>query len=774
MPGTLHRARRQYRAQPAISRGALAFVLTLARVAVPLPDAVAQEVAPAVAAPAPQSPTQAPVIQGVAPPGARTVQAERLEQSERVVLDGVLDEPVWQRAVPAGDFVQREPINGEPATERTAVRLAYDASRLLLGVHLFDSQPQGVLANQMQRDESFGIDDSFAWAIDTFMDGRTGYFFEINPAGAMGDGLISASGGGDVNRSWDGIWIARARRTAQGWTAEIEIPFRTLNFDPTLTRWGINFRRIVRRKNEQTLWSGHARNQGLTRMLNAGVVEGLGGLSQGIGLDVIPYVVGNVASAPGSGAGAADPGGAVGFDTFYNLTPALRANVSVNTDFAETEVDQRRVNLTRFPLFFQERRDFFLDGVSYFDFGRVPGRAVTPFFSRRIGRGDDGTPQRIDVGAKLTGRAGALDVGVLQVRTAEQGGRAGEDFSVVRLRRRLFEQSQVGTLYTRRSARAGGEVDRHTVGVDGVLQTARFRGNRNLSLSGFYLWTNDPLEARDSAGFGARLSYPNDPWTAALGVLELQPGYDPAVGFVERRGYRQLNPEFEWAPRLRNRRFVRSLEFSVDWDILQDMANRPLTRELAITPLEVNTHDGGRYEFSVTPQYERLEEDFEIHDGVVLPAGGVYRFTRYAFEADTSDHRVLWVNPEVSWGGFFSGRRRDVSLTVGVRPRAGATVTFEAERSVLDLAEGSFTADVFRLGTSTQFGPWTSMTSNLQYDTLSRLLGWQFRFRWIQRPGNDLYVVYTHNWQDVAAGGPSRLTTLDNRLATKILYTVRL
>ena len=719
--------------------------------------------------------------------GVRSIAAERLTSSETISIDGVLDESVWQRVAPATDFLQREPATGAPATERTEVRIVYDADRLILGVMLHDSQPDAVLTNQMQRDESFDADDSFGWTVDTFLDGRSGYFFEINPAGAMADGLITppgsgggqgdgggGGGGNDVNRSWDGIWLARARRTASGWTAEVEIPFRTLNFNPALQEWGFNFQRTVRRKNEESLWSGHALNQGLTRMVNAGRVTGFHDLSQGVGLDFKPYVVGNVSSAPGRGNPGSEFDGDVGFDTFYNVTPALRLNVSVNTDFAETEVDERRVNLTRFPLFFEEKRGFFLEGSSYFDFARIPGETVMPFFSRRIGRGEDGTPQRIDVGTKLTGRAGAYDIGVLQVRTGDDDDHLfGEDFSVLRLRRRAFEQSYVGALYTRRSARVPGDADRHTIGGDLSLQTSRFRGDKNLEFSGFYLWTNDPVEKRDSAGYGTHIAYPNDPWAASFVALELQPGYNPAVGFVERRGFRQFNPDLEWAPRLNDHRWIRGFEFSVDWNVLHDMANRPLTRELELTPLQINAHDGGRYQFSISPQYERLEEDFEISDGIVLPAGGIYEFTRYQIELETAEHRVVSVSPEFSWGDFFSGRRTDYALQVGIKPRRGVTVELEAERSVLDLAEGSFTTDVYRGNVNTQFSPWISLVNNLQYDTVSRLLGWQVRFRWIQRPGNDLFLVYTHNWREQLSPGARRLATLDNRLATKLVYTLR-
>ena len=711
---------------------------------------------------------------------ARVVTAVRLQDSDVIRLDGAPDEPAWQRTQAVTEFLQRDPDNGAPATERTEVRVLYDPERLILSVVLHDTDPDGLLGNQMQRDQSFETDDRFMWTLDTFLDERSGYFFEINPAGAMGDGLVDPSldaGFGDlgagINKSWDGIWLARVRRTAGGWTAEVEIPFKTLNFDPNAGAWGMNFQRTIRRKNEDVLWSGHARNQGVARMSNAGRLEGVGDISQGVGLDLKPYVVGNVSSAPGRGRSSAVAAGDIGMDAFYNLTPALRANVSLNTDFAETEVDQRRVNLTRFPLFFPEKRDFFLEGSSFFDFSRESDEAIVPFFSRRIGLDERGTPQRIDLGAKLTGQLGAFDVGVLHVRTRKDEARAGEDFSVLRLRRRAFQQSYFGALYTRRSARTVGDVDRQTAGIDFELQTSTFRDNENFEMSGFYLWTSNPIDTRDSSGYGLRMAYPNDPFSAEIAIREVQPSYDPAIGFVERRGYKRLNPSAEYAPRLRNHPLIRGFEFSFDLDIQNDFGNRPLTREIELQPLEVDFNDGSRVAIDVTPQYERLEEDFEISDGIVLPIGGAYRFTRYQVEGSTADHRKISVNGEVSFGGFFSGHRREYSVEVGVRPRRGVALGLEVEHNVLELGIQRFDTDVVRARANTQFSPWISVVNNLQYDSVSRLLGWQMQFRWIRRPGNDLYLVYTHNWRELLNQGARRFRTIDNRLATKLVYTLR-
>ncbi len=706
-----------------------------------------------------------------APSPPSVVRAEPLGEGETIAVDGRLDEAGWLRAEPAAGFLQQDPDNGAPVTERTEVRLLFDRENLYLGVWCYDSEPDRLLGNQMQRDQDFDADDRFMWAIDTFLDGRTGYFFEVNPSGAMGDGLVRPGLGGnisgEVNKSWDGIWLARVRRTDEGWFVEVQIPFRTVNFDPNAQAWGINFQRTVRRKNEESLWTGHARNQGLTRISSAGRLEGLTSISQGFGLDVQPFAVANVSSAPGRGRPASIGDADIGVDLFYNVTPGLRFNFTVNTDFAETEVDERRVNLTRFPLFFPEKRDFFLEGSSFFDFSSEPGNAVVPFFSRRIGLDPSGNPQRINYGAKLTGQTGAYDVGVLQVRTGdeEDNGLFGEDFTVTRIRRRFMARSYVGAIYTRR---AGDETlpERHTAGTDFELATSTFRGSENLEFSGFFLHTTNLFEEGGSDAFGLRLSYPNDPLVARVSFRELQEHYDPAVGFVERRNYWRVNPVVNYTVRPSDHAFIRRMTFGFNSELAFDLENEPVTRRHGLTVMDLELHSGDIVVFAVEPDFERLQEDFEIIPGIVLPVGEAYDFVRYVTELNTASRRKIALTARADLGSFFSGDRQEYVAAVTVRPAAGWLMTLEAEHNEVDLAEGRFTTDVVRAAVNTQFSPWISLVNNIQYDTVSEVLGWQLRFRWITRPGDDLYFVYTHNWRDDGGFG-----TLDRRAAAKIVRT---
>jgi hypothetical protein len=697
-----------------------------------------------------------------------------LEKDESISVDGRLDEPAWQRTQPATDFRQQDPVNGAPATERTEVRVMFDRDRLFMGVICYDSTPDGIIGNQMQRDQPITSDDRFMWTFDTHLDGRTGYFFEVNPAGAMGDGLLPGTGGGllggNVNKDWDGIWMARVRRSETGWTVEVEIPFRTLGFDPGLPGWGANFQRTIRRKDEEVLWTGYARNEGLRRMSNAGLLAGITDVSQGFGLDVTPYIVADYTEAPGRGLPVKkDATG--GVDFFYNITPQLKANLTVNTDFAETEIDQRRVNLTRFPLFFPEKREFFLDGATLFDFAREPDNSVMPFFSRRIGLDDNGRPQRIDAGIKLTGQIGLHDIGFFQARTASSPDVRGEDFTVLRAKRRFLRQSYAGVLYTRRDRRdAAAESTSHTFGADFLLATSQFRGRQNVEFSGFYVQNSDVLRRDDNAAFGFRLDYPNDRWSGSLSYRELQKNYNPAVGFVQRNGYRRWNPVWGFFPRPNQHPWIRQFSFQSALEVISDSgSNQLLTRKIELTLFRMETHSGESIAFQAEPATEYLDQDFRISRGITLPRGNRYNFTRYVVQARTANRRMFAVTSQLGLGTFYSGRRREFTTELGIRPSRGMVAITNVEWNRVELPEGNFSISLIRTVVRKQFNPWVSLANHLQYDTVSRVIGWQFRLRWILRPGNDLYVVYAQNWLDDFG---NRIT-LDRTAATKLSYTHR-
>jgi len=720
-------------------------------------------------------------------PARRTIAAERLAPGESITLDGSLDEGVWRRAQVATDFIQIDPDNGEPATEQTEFRIAFDGDALYLGVICHDSEAGIHLTRyQKRRDEYLQQDDKVQWTIDTFLDGRSGYFFETNPSGAMADALIGING---QNRQWDGIWNERVQRSSTGWSIEVEIPFRTLNFDPKSDTWGINLSRQISRKNENSIWMGWARNQGVSRMTNAGNLTGLSGVTQGHGLDVKPYVLGSAQDAPVR-AEALNGTSQAGVDLFYNPTPALRTNLTINTDFAQTEVDQRQVNLTRFSLLYPEKRDFFLDGSTFFDFASPGAGAggnnsqnnanlgtdliVNPFFSRRIGLTDSGDQQKILYGTKATGQLGGQDVGILHVRTGEDHALAGENFTVARLKRRLMRQSYVGAAYTRRDPTALGTDTRQTLGLDFRLATSAFRGNDNLSLSGWYVDATQ-RGITGTQAYGATLAYPNDLWNANFDVRTVERNFNPAVGFVTRNAYRRYLPYVNFGPRPRNNRTVRQYNFAVTADIQTTLANDKVARNFTLKLFETELASNDRFGVLLTPRSERLDSPFSINISpghrATLPRGATYDFVRYQLYWRTSNRRMIAFDGRYEDGDFYSGTRKEFVSNVTFRILPGVFVYTAAELNSIALPEAQFNTRLYRVVPELQFSPFLTWVNNVQYDTVSGVAGWQSRFRWIVRPGNDIYVVYTHNWLDDPL--LAQFATQDRRLSTKAVYTYR-
>ncbi len=709
-----------------------------------------------------------------------TVEAYRLADTDAINLDGRIDEPFWQQAQLAGEFIQQAPVEGGTPSEPTELRIAYDAQNFYIGAIFYDSEPDGILGYQKARDAFLSTDDRFMWIIDTFQDGRTAYFFETNPAGLMADALLS-NGGNSNSRSWDGIWEARVARGAYGWSAEIRIPFSTLNFDPDRDTWGINFQRTIRRKNEEMLWSGFRRDEGLRRPVHAGQVTGLRGMSQGIGLEVKPYSVGSWRNQPED----ADPtefNGDIGLDVQYSVTTNLRAALTINTDFAEVEADQRRVNLTRFPLFFPARRDFFLEGSSVFSFS--PRNGVTPYFSRRIGL-EGGQPIPIRYGTRLAGQAAGLDLAVLHVRTGETADVAAENFTVGRFKRNFGAQSAIGAVFTRRAPNsldgAPAGPDQYTLGTDLDLFTLKFRGDKDLQLQAFFVWHNQTANDDDSAFWdrttrGVRLTYPNIPWAMHVSYREFGDDFNPQVGFNRRNGFRRVQPSISYNPRLPQSAWIRELDFEIAFQHLMDLDFNKLTQTLDVTPLSIVFESGDRVGLEAGYSFERLDDAFNIIDDIIIDAGD-YTVGSVTVDGRTASRRPVSVGGEVSYGGFWSGNRTVAELGLGLRPRPGISIEPSWEHNRVDLPGGNFTTNVFELESGWQFNPWIALTAIVQYDDVSELLSLFSRFRWIVEPGNDVFFIFTHNWQNAIAADLSpqrdRLVPLSRGAAFKVNYTRR-
>ena len=701
----------------------------------------------------------------------RVLEAGRLPSGTSITLDGRLDESTWQTVPGTDSFLQQEPVEGGAPTERTLVRVLYSRQHLYIGVMCFDREPDGVLSYQRQRDTSLATDDRFMWILDTYDDGRSAYFFEINPGGLMGDGLLTSDQEITLNKNWDGIWDARVVRGSHGWSAEIRIPFRTLNFEADRDSWGINFQRTIRRRSEELVWSGHRRNQGLFRPRNAGRLMGLTGMSQGVGLEVTPYVVAQAPRTWTSGAGTYDTGADTGVDITYSVTTNLRASLSINTEFAETEVDQRRINLTRFPLRYPEQRDFFLEGSSVFQF--APASGVYPYFSRRIGL-SQGQAIPIRAGGRLAGQVGRFDVGFLQVRTA--GEPAAEDFTVARAKAHILGASTLGFMYTRRATSGPlPQRDRHTLGFDLELSSTTFRGDKNLNFQAFVIGHtaqtgSEPSTLLDRSTRGIRVSYPNQPFFMHASYREFGSGYDPAVGFSPRNGFRRFQPSFGYSWLLGAHPVLREIELGLRHEYLMDLDFRPETVNTSISQ-EVRFESGDELEFLVGHDYERLRAPFDIRrDGSIFIPSDSYHTFEVALEANSAPQRRWGVGASADHGGFWTGTRTSGGFGIILRPASGMSLNVSWSRNAVRLDGGHFNTNLMRAATSVGLSPDVSLIANVQYDDLSKVVGLYARFRWVVRPGSNLYLVYTHNWLQDPLG---RYESLSSQSASKLTYTVR-
>ncbi len=689
----------------------------------------------------------------------------------RINLDGLLNESDWADAQSIGEIRQREPHPGDTASERTDVKLLFDERNIYIGVRCFDSEPGRIIATKMARDSDLSTDDKVEIVIDPFHDHRNGFYFATNPAGVLVDALIIENGQA-MNLEWDSIWDIRTARFEKGWSAEFAIPFKTLSFKAGQREWGFNFSRTIKRKFEEDRWASPRLGIKFQQLSEAGNIAGLSEVGQGLGIDIRPFVSGSAIhyGDTGSNALVGKPGG----DIFYSLTPSLKWSTTFNTDFGETEVDGRQINLTRFPLFFPEKRAFFLENTGIFDFGVRPDQfysELMPFFSRNIGlSGDQQIP--LTTGTKLTGKAGRFDIGVMDVQTRAAAGVDEKNFLVTRVKRNLFSRSYVGGIFT--NGNPSGSASSQTYGLDLNLATSNFLGSgRNFEFTTYFLKsTNEGIKGKDrSYGFAAY--YPNDLWNLRLEWGDAEENFQPELGFVLRPKTRKLRIDAVFAPRPRNFLNIRQMyhEFRFYRYVRLDYGQTESWQFLT-APIHYRFNSGDRFEFDYAPEFQRLFENFEISRGVVLPAGA-YRFDRYRLELETASKR-RW-ETLISWwlGTYYSGTADQVltSFSYKIAPHfrasAGLNQTFAR------LKEGTFVARIYNLRADYSFTPFLTLYSLVQFDNGSRNLGWQSRLRWILKPGNDIFLVFNQGWiQDEQNDFRFRMT--DRKLSFKIQYTFRL
>ena len=700
--------------------------------------------------------------------------------SKEIVLDGKLDEPLWNNITGIKDFLMQEPIEGGKPTENTIIKIAYDENYLYIGAIFYDSEPDEIKAFKMRKDAPLNTDDRFMWILDTYLDGRNAYFFEINPRGLMGDGLLTIGQGRSLNKDWDGIWRPWTHIGDFGWSAEIRIPFHTLNFDPKISTWGINFQRTVRRKNEEILWSGHKRNQGIYRPQNAGRLNNLNNISQGLGLELVGYGKAEAQKVENESDGSYKKNQSIdgGLDINYNITSGLKASLTLNTDFAETEVDDRQINLTRFPIRFPEKRDFFLEGANIYRF--APSSGVYPYFSRKIGL-QSGNPIPILYGGRVIGKIGKVELAAQQVKTRQTDFNNSEDFSVIRIKQNFLKESSIGVLYTRRHTNKGNEFvpplpDRNTLGIDLTLNTSTFLKNQNLQFQAFAVIHNpniyDEIKNNiwDRSTRGLRFNFPNDPWSGSLSYREFGVFYDPAVGFSRRNSFRRVEPRIRFSPILEKSVLIRELKWEISFENLMSLQWKKLTQNIRLTPLSIRFESGDEISYQIIRNYEKLLYNFNIlgDDSIIIPIGD-YTNWSHRIELETANYRKIVYEIELNAEGFWSGSRTEYQNNLTFRPFPGINLSLGYNHSNVNLKEGSFKTNLIRFIGDFDFTPFISFSSNIQYDDISKNIGMNNRFKYTITPGSDIYFVYNHNWIDDS--GKYKTSSLLG--ASKITYTHR-
>lgn len=686
---------------------------------------------------------QAPVATGA----IKTAEAARTD--DPITIDGHLDEEAWNTATVITDLHQILPVEFSEPSQHTEFLVLYDDRALYLAARMYDSQPDRVVAKVLRQGGQAWLDDQFNILLDPFNDKRSGYRFQVNPNGVWNEGL--ARGGDQVQWEWDGIWQAAASRNDRGWIAETRIPFKTVSFNPDNDTWGINFNRRIARNNETVGWVSRNRTQGPGI---SGEIFGLTGLDQGVGLDVVPAVTAN--SRRRFSSGIENSGLEPSLDMFYKVTPALNASLTLNTDFSAAEVDDRQVNLTRFGLFFPERRDFFLQDADIFEFGRISERErgspfarplaenARPFFSRTIGLSARGQPVDLQAGGKLSGRVGRWNVGALAIQQDEFDGIEEKNLFVGRMTANVLEESAVGFIVTDGDPQSNS--DNSLAGVDFRYQNTRLPNGRTIESE---VWlqqsATDGLDGGDGA-WGARFWMPNSAgFRGGVGIKEVERNFNPALGFLNRGGIRDLTSELGYTHRPSGG-YIRAIYGGVITQRIERLTGG-LQSDLKRFRLIFDNQTGDAFTLVVQREQEGLVRPFEVSRGIVIPVGE-YSFDLLGFTLSTGPHRPLVAVISAGAAEFYDGDRTAVNVRMEWTPipRFRALVAYDT--SDVELPQGDFVRRLLRVGVDYIYSSKLSWVNLLQYSNDTEVAGINSRIHWIPEAGRELFIVLNHNLED--------------------------
>jgi len=708
----------------------------------------------------------------------RTAHAVRVEHAPR--LDGTIDDPLWREATSISEFLQREPFEGQSPTEKTEVRVLYTKSEVFFGVTCFDSAASGIVATELRRDVSQELDDYFEIIIDSAHDHRNAYVFQVNPLGTQRDALITEeqrtqNSLGDGDPGWDGIWTSQARVSPSGWTLTVGIPFATLNFMQSRdVIWGINFKRFIRRKNEEDLWSSWKRMFGSARISQAGELHGISDIGSGRLFIVKPYVLTGFSHFPQAAMGTGlTPGLSAlhtgGLDVKLGLRSNLVANFTVNTDFADADVDAQQFNLTPYKLFFPEKRQFFLENAGVFSFP-LAGETDLLFFSRQIGIDPvTGEQVPINAGAKVTGSVGQFELGAMDVNTRSSGPNPWANFAVARAKYALWSGSYIGAMGIDKRSGSASDSFNQSSGVD-----TRLVFFRNLVVNGFASQTRTQGISSSQADVGAGFSYETSWFESSFDHRKIGSNFNPEVGFLERTNCicdfmdAALKPRPKW-------KGLRELNFEGFLFHAPDTHHVLQTQEWQAT-FRGEFNNGSYTDEDIVDVFtQKLIEPFNIYKNVFLPVGD-YHWTRHQLTYGSPQDRRLTASFFERFGSYYNGRLNEARVRSTYRANERLSFNFSQQwnRFRLPVTSGNFSVLVGSLQTNYSFSRFLTLSTLAQMNTANReAVNANIRLRWNYRPDSDLYVIYTAGqaFASLVSSNPPQF--YENRLAIKFTYSWR-
>jgi hypothetical protein len=686
-----------------------------------------------------------------------TLRAVRIDRP--IELDGRLDDAAWATAEVASEFIQTIPATGLPATQRTEVRVLYDDAQLYFGAMVYDTETDGIIRKGLRRDFASTEDDIFGVALDTYLDKRNAFYFFINPNGAIRDSQAF-----DNSRisgtEWDGVIHVRTALLDDGWSVEVAVPFSTLRFDPSSDEqtWGVNFLRRVRRNHEDAHWAPVDRRSQIHRMALAGTLTGLSGIAAGRNLTVKPYL--KAEDAAGAAAGSDDPFDG-GLDVKYGLTSRMTLDATWRTDFSQVEVDQQQVNLTRFPLFFPEKRGFFIENTGTFAFGDVSERNVrlgaspsdfTLFHSRRIGL-EGGQPIGIEGGARLTGRAGGMELGLMTMQTESAGSVPAENFAVARARGGVGAVDLGGMFLNRQSTIDSVSAYNRSWGVD-----ANARLWSNLLVHSYLAGSDEPGQTGDPLAGRLSVAWRDQLWDLSALYRHIGDGFDPGIGYVRRtaidHGYATVGAH----PRVPIP-YVSEINPYVEAEYIADLDGELETRGWT-GGMDVDFLDAATLSLSLTDRFERIDRSFGAL-GATVPVGR-YDFSEWGASYASNASKELSGRLSVSGGGYYNGSRRTAGVAGTWKPSSHVTLELSGQRNRLTFAGQPFTAELLGARLSYDLSTTLFGSALVQYDDLEGVVVSNVRLNWVHAPLSDLFLVYTERRS--SSGGPA----LDRRVTLKV------